>query len=921
MRLPHIPLLARGLRLSASLLVAATLAAPIAAPAADLSGQYTWTPVEIGAGGLVTGIVNHPLSANVRYVRTDVGGAYRWDNAAGRWRQMVRRDASGGFPAAQLDAPTDIGVDSIAVDPANVNVVYVAMRFKRYGALISGGLSQDVPGSVYKSTDGGLNFTKTNLSVTMEPNEQSWRSHGERLAVDPNNPNRLFFGSRYDGLWRTTNGLDWTKLTANGAPSGNANVLGVRIHKDGSTSVVYAIVQGGDVLRSTDGGNSWTNISAGSGLSGNPGNSTLDSFGRLWVVRHNSKTAWFYNGSSWASRNTNLSQNLVSLAVDPANANRVFALAVNGGLSRSTDGVTFTRLADGPRFGNTQGWLPQPVSPNWHGSNNIAFDAAGKLWITQGNEGVLFYDLGSTNPESSANPPLWTIRSLGIEEMVTHQVIVPKGGGGRVYAAFHDTSGFRITNPDHVSGAKWIPLQDQLIVNGTSVAAAPGTPGYVALFASDINNAGSGANYSGFTANGGDSWSLFASRPIDLQSGAIAVSRRGGWSTGADRIVILPGRNRAPHYSLDGGVTWTRSATFPETNGALPSGQRGFWNLSLKQHSVMADPFVAGKFYLKLVEGGFWVSTNSGQTWTQLTVTGLPVGTHHGQILVNENVQNDLWYASGLDGSYDPQTWQWANGHGLWRSTNGGSGWTKIAGPRYVATAALGAGRGQAGDAPFTVYFYGVLQGESAFGVFRSTNAGASWDRVSYFPGGHVDVATCMAASWDTFGPVYMGFNGTSLMWGRPTGGSTPPPPSSGEIVVEADDPATDKSSDLHRVFSESTASGGFCAVLEADAVNDFVTYAIPGVQARTYKIHVRYKASGNRAVVQMRGGAQPTTGFSNYGAAFDMYGSTGYTETEVATITFGSASTKYLRFQVAGKNAASSAHWISVDRIRLVPQ
>jgi hypothetical protein len=734
---------------------------------ADLSGSYVWSPVEIGAGGLVTGIVNHPLSANVRYIRTDVGGAYRWDAAAGRWAQMVRRTRDAGFPAEQAHAPTGIGVDSIAVDPGDVNTVFVAMRFERPGAIRNGGLGQNVPGSVYKSTDGGLNFTKTNLAVTMEPNERYWRGSGERLAVDPNDPDRLFFGSLHDGLWRTTDGMNWSRLTANGAPAGNANVLGVRIHDDGASSTIYAIVQGGDILRSTDGGDSWTNISGGTGISGKPVNSTLDAAGRLWVVQHNTKTAWFFNGSAWASRNTNLSQNLVSLTVDPANTNRVFALAVNGGVSRSTDGVTFTRLASGPLFANTQGWLPQPVSPGWHGASNIAFDAAGDLWIAQGNEGVLFYDLGAANPESSANPPLWTIRSLGIEEMVTHQVIVPKGGGGRVYAAFHDTGGFRITNPATVSGAKWIPLQDQLISNGTSVAAAPGSPAYVVLSNSDINNAGSGASYSGYTADGGDTWSLFAGNAGALQCGFIAVSRRGGWSLGSDRLVLLPGRNRAPHYSHDGGATWTRSATFPEVNGRL-SGFEGFWNLSLKQHSVMADPFVPGKFYLKFVGGGFWVSTDAGVNWTRIDHTDLPDGTHHGQLMVNEHVPDELWYASGWDGSYDPQTWQWANGHGLWRSTDGGDNWAKLAGPRYAITAALGAGRGRPGDAPFTAYFYGVLAGDPVFGVFRSTDAGASWDRVAFFPAGIIDRPTAMAASWDEFGPVYVGFEGSSLARGRP---------------------------------------------------------------------------------------------------------------------------------------------------------
>ena len=51
----------------------------------DLLGQsrrfyYEEFPVNIGAGGYITGLALHPTSPGVFYCRTDVGGAYRWDS-------------------------------------------------------------------------------------------------------------------------------------------------------------------------------------------------------------------------------------------------------------------------------------------------------------------------------------------------------------------------------------------------------------------------------------------------------------------------------------------------------------------------------------------------------------------------------------------------------------------------------------------------------------------------------------------------------------------------------------------------------------------------------------------------------------------------------------------------------------------------
>jgi hypothetical protein len=90
---------------------------------------------------------------------------------------------------------------------------------------------------------------------------------------------------------------------------------------------------------------------------------------------------------------------------------------------------------------------------------------------------------------------------------------------------------------------------------------------------------------------------------------------------------------------------------------------------------------------------------------------------------------------------------------------------------------AVGAGSGKAGDAAYTVYFYGLMASSPDWGIFRSTNGGAGWDRVSYYPTGIYDVPRTMAASQDTFGKVYFGFSGNSFVYGQIAGTGTAGPP------------------------------------------------------------------------------------------------------------------------------------------------
>ena len=49
------------------------------------SETYTWKSVQITGGGFVDGIVFHPNEKNLRYARTDMGGAYRWEETQQTW--------------------------------------------------------------------------------------------------------------------------------------------------------------------------------------------------------------------------------------------------------------------------------------------------------------------------------------------------------------------------------------------------------------------------------------------------------------------------------------------------------------------------------------------------------------------------------------------------------------------------------------------------------------------------------------------------------------------------------------------------------------------------------------------------------------------------------------------------------------------
>ena len=131
--------------------LAAALVVHLAKPtlASAHAQDYIFRNVVIGGGGgFVPGIVFSTTQPGLAYVRTDIGGAYRWDGFTGRWT-----------PLLDWIGPQDwnlTGVESIAIDPLAPFRLYLAV-----GTYTNEFTSQN--GAILRSFDWGNTFQRVNL--------------------------------------------------------------------------------------------------------------------------------------------------------------------------------------------------------------------------------------------------------------------------------------------------------------------------------------------------------------------------------------------------------------------------------------------------------------------------------------------------------------------------------------------------------------------------------------------------------------------------------------------------------------------------------------------------------------------------------------------------------------------------------------
>lgn len=156
---------------------------------------YEYRNLPIPGGGYVTGLLYHKKKKNLLYARTDIGGTYRFDAEKQRWISLIphvtMEDLSESFPI------------SFALDDDKPEMLYIAC-----------GVNAEKSGVLAISEDYGESFRYERIPVMIHGNLNG-RGTGERLLVDKDDADTLYFASQKEGLWISRNvGKDWRKLTA-----------------------------------------------------------------------------------------------------------------------------------------------------------------------------------------------------------------------------------------------------------------------------------------------------------------------------------------------------------------------------------------------------------------------------------------------------------------------------------------------------------------------------------------------------------------------------------------------------------------------------------------------------------------------------------------------------------------------------------
>ena len=550
-----------------------------------------WKNVAINGGGFVSGLLFHPAEANLLYARTDVGGAYRWDQAGQRWLPL--NDDIGGLNNEFMHA----GVLSFAVDPNDVDRLYLACGQYTWD------YDWNPMGIILCSTDRGATWVRTTLPVRCGGNEDG-RNTGERLQVDPNDGAVLFFGTNQDGLWKSTDhGATWANVAAFPATSCTLVLFDKTTGSAGSaTQTIYVGVNsttGASLYRSTDGGSTWSPVpgqptglmphhadmgyAAGgrtlylacSNALGPNGASAgavwkMDATTGAWTDITPAAGSWGYGGLSVAAPDP---LTLVVSTID--------RWAPHDEIYRSTDGGgTWKGILLGGSLDTSSAPWAAASTPHWTADVKVdPFNPARALFVTG-------YGLFASDDVTVA-APVWTFRDAGLEETVPGMVVSPPSGAPLV-SVVGDVDGFRHDDVDVAPASRLVPMEG----SNSSIDFAETFP---QVMARTFYNATGGA----WSNDGGSSWTVFSSAPsASSNGGTIAVSADGARFVWAES-------STAPSYSTDHGSTWKSCSGAPA----------GF--------APVADRVNPAKFYVYDGTAGLLhVSTDGGATFG--TAASLP---------------------------------------------------------------------------------------------------------------------------------------------------------------------------------------------------------------------------------------------------------------------------------------------------------
>ena len=577
----------------------------------------------------------------------------------------VYKSADGGQTWANVGLPTSEHIAKILVDPTDGNTVYVCVPGKLWSDSADRGL--------YKTSDGGKSWTQILKG-------QNLSTGCSTIALDPKDPKVIFAG-----LWDFRR-KGWTFRSGGEGPDSPS---------------------GSALLRSADGGKTWTRLDADSakGLPKGPWGRVAVSIApsnpnRVYALIENARSALFRSddgGKTWAEGDR--SQMMVwrpfyfaNLIIDPNNPDRLFKPDL--GLIVSDDG--------GKSFASAQGGM----HPDDH---DVWIDPKDSKHVIAGNDGGLWtsHD-GGGKWDKINNLPVAQFYHVSVNDKDPYEVFgglqdnsawvapseYPGGitngrweniGGGDGFWAYSDPSDPNFAYTESQGGE--IIRIDRRTLAQRSIKPQAGfkeklrfnwnTP--LALSPSDPNVLYIGAQFLFRTRDHGQSWDRISpdltTNDPEMQkqeaSGGITVDNSAAETHATvysisespkDKALIWVGTDDGNvQMTRDGGKSWTN------LTANIKGMAKGNW-VSWVEASRF-DPAVAYAAFDRHTFGDMdphvYRTSDYGKTWTAIVAPTSGVrGFAH--VIKEDRLKSDLLYL-GTE-------------FGLWISTDGGATWAKFKG-------------------------------------------------------------------------------------------------------------------------------------------------------------------------------------------------------------------------------------------------
>ncbi|GAA0737624.1 WD40/YVTN/BNR-like repeat-containing protein [Gaetbulibacter jejuensis] len=346
-------------------------------------------PFRGGRSAAVTGVPNQP---NLYYFGATGGGIWKTKDGGRSWENI-----SDGFFGGSIGA--------ITVSKSDPNVIYVGGGEKTVRGNVSSGYG------IWKSVDAGKTWTSSGLKTSR---------HIPRIAVDPTNHNIVYAGvlgniykpTQERGVYKSTDGgATWKKTLFANNQAGVVDLLidptNPRILYASTWNVQrtpYSLSSGGEgsaLWKSTDRGETWTEISINEGFA----EGTLGIIGvsvspinnqRVWAMVENKDQGGLYRsdngGETWTKVNSdrNLRQRAwyyTRVYADTKDVDVVYVLNVR--YHKSTDGGKTFSSHNAPHGDHHDLWIA-PEDPNRmiigdDGGAQVTYDG-GETWSTYHNQ-------------------------------------------------------------------------------------------------------------------------------------------------------------------------------------------------------------------------------------------------------------------------------------------------------------------------------------------------------------------------------------------------------------------------------------------------------------------------------------------------------------------------------------------------------